>query len=93
MACILSFALTALVACSVVAAENLQSCGGSNYFPSQARPRGDRLSELLKAERLTQYNCFDGNFLCPIVNGDVCVRCGEACYSVRQYRCKTYLIL
>ncbi|KAF8193861.1 carbohydrate binding-domain-containing protein [Mycena galopus ATCC 62051] len=60
--------LTAFAAFTVVAAEDLQSCGGSNYFPSQ-------------------YTCFDGDFLCPIVNGVITIRCGQACYSTTQFSC------
>ncbi|KAJ7896123.1 carbohydrate binding-domain-containing protein [Mycena leptocephala] len=67
MARLLYFVVPALVAYSV-AAETLQSCGGSNYFPSQ-------------------YTCFDDDFLCPIINGDIYIRCGEACYSTSQYSC------
>ncbi|KAJ6585973.1 carbohydrate binding-domain-containing protein, partial [Mycena capillaripes] len=35
MACLSPIVLIALFACSFVAAEDLQSCGGSTYFPSQ----------------------------------------------------------
>ncbi|KAF7354091.1 hypothetical protein MVEN_01096500 [Mycena venus] len=61
--------LTALVAGVVkVVAEDLLTCGPSNYFPSQ-------------------YTCFDDTFLCPIVNGDRYLRCGDACYSTSLYSC------
>ncbi|KAF8192251.1 carbohydrate binding-domain-containing protein [Mycena galopus ATCC 62051] len=61
MARLISVVLAAFVA-SVVVAEDLASCGSSNYYPSQ-------------------YDCFDGNFLCPIINGDAYIKCGNACYS------------
>ncbi|KAF7358839.1 hypothetical protein MSAN_01223600 [Mycena sanguinolenta] len=35
----------------------------------------------------SQYTCFDGNFLCPITNGDIYIRCGDACYSTSMYSC------
>ncbi|KAJ7192095.1 carbohydrate binding-domain-containing protein [Mycena pura] len=35
----------------------------------------------------SQYTCFDGNFLCPIINGDRNLRCGADCYSTSQYTC------
>ncbi|KAJ6492089.1 carbohydrate binding-domain-containing protein [Mycena sanguinolenta] len=62
---LISIGLTAL---AVVVAQNLDSCGSSNYYPSQ-------------------YTCFDGDFLCPIVNGDRYIRCGNACYSTSLYSC------
>lgn len=33
----------------------------------------------------SQYYCFDGNFLCPKVNGEQYLRCGDGCYSASQY--------
>ncbi|KAF8202603.1 carbohydrate binding-domain-containing protein [Mycena galopus ATCC 62051] len=65
---ILSIVITAFVASSVVAAEDLLSCGDSNYYPSQ-------------------YTCFDDDFLCPIINGTICIQCGNACYTNTQYSC------
>ncbi|KAJ7075560.1 carbohydrate binding-domain-containing protein [Mycena belliarum] len=35
----------------------------------------------------SQYTCFDDNFLCPIVNGDRFIRCGDACYTTALYSC------
>ncbi|KAJ6492091.1 carbohydrate binding-domain-containing protein [Mycena sanguinolenta] len=35
----------------------------------------------------SQYTCFDGNFLCPIINDDIYIRCGDACYSTSMYSC------
>ncbi|KIK56444.1 carbohydrate-binding module family 52 protein [Collybiopsis luxurians FD-317 M1] len=36
----------------------------------------------------SQYTCFDDDFLCPIINGDIYIRCGnDACYSTSQYSC------
>ncbi|KAJ7194384.1 carbohydrate binding-domain-containing protein [Mycena pura] len=69
MARLLSIVLTAIAAsASIVAAEDLQSCGSSQYYPSQ-------------------YNCFDDSFLCPILNGNIYLRCGDACYSTAEYSC------
>ncbi|KAJ7452611.1 hypothetical protein FB451DRAFT_1374064, partial [Mycena latifolia] len=67
MARLLCFVLTALVA-SLVASQTLDSCGSSNYDP-------------------TQYTCYEGDFLCPIVNGDVYQQCGDDCYSTTEYTC------
>ncbi|CAK5270065.1 unnamed protein product [Mycena citricolor] len=39
------------------------------------------------------YTCFDGDFLCPILDPqgfndvDVLLRCGDACYSTNHYTC------
>ncbi|KAJ7452617.1 hypothetical protein FB451DRAFT_1374069 [Mycena latifolia] len=35
----------------------------------------------------TQYTCYDGDFLCPILNGDVYQKCGDDCYSTTEYSC------
>ncbi|KAJ7452615.1 carbohydrate binding-domain-containing protein [Mycena latifolia] len=35
----------------------------------------------------TQYTCYDGDFLCPIVDGDVYQKCGGDCYSTTEYSC------
>ncbi|OCK73736.1 carbohydrate-binding module family 52 protein [Lepidopterella palustris CBS 459.81] len=35
----------------------------------------------------SQYNCYDGNFLCPITNGVPTLRCSDACYFASQYTC------
>ncbi|KAF2666892.1 hypothetical protein BT63DRAFT_427306 [Microthyrium microscopicum] len=36
----------------------------------------------------SQYVCFDGNFLCPVINGKATLRCGDACYNYDQYYCE-----
>ncbi|KAJ7766220.1 carbohydrate binding-domain-containing protein [Mycena metata] len=33
----------------------------------------------------TQYTCYDNTLLCPIVNGDKYLACGNDCYSASQY--------
>ena len=35
----------------------------------------------------SQYTCFNGNFLCPIIDGDATQQCGDACYSTSAYTC------
>ncbi|KAI7475304.1 hypothetical protein KC357_g4958 [Hortaea werneckii] len=35
----------------------------------------------------TRYTCYDGDFLCPIHDGEPTLRCGDACYNPRQYSC------
>jgi hypothetical protein len=35
----------------------------------------------------TQYVCYNGNFLCPIIAGEALKQCGNACYSTFQYTC------
>ncbi|KAI6802832.1 hypothetical protein KC361_g1019 [Hortaea werneckii] len=35
----------------------------------------------------TRYICYDGDFLCPIHDGEPTLRCGDACYNPRQYSC------
>ncbi|KAJ7751412.1 carbohydrate binding-domain-containing protein [Mycena metata] len=70
---LLPVVLSALLAWIAVTAQALQSCGRSNYDPSQ-------------------YTCFDDDFLCPIVNGDVLIRCGEACYSTSRFSCSNFTL-
>ncbi|KAF7313101.1 hypothetical protein MKEN_00996000 [Mycena kentingensis (nom. inval.)] len=36
----------------------------------------------------SQYNCFEGDFLCPITNGQNSLRCGNDCYFVKDYACE-----
>ncbi|KAF2472890.1 uncharacterized protein BDR25DRAFT_341687 [Lindgomyces ingoldianus] len=36
----------------------------------------------------SKYACYDGNFLCPILNGNPTLRCGDACYNDKEYSCK-----
>ncbi|KAK5733387.1 hypothetical protein LTR17_009759 [Elasticomyces elasticus] len=35
----------------------------------------------------SQYTCYDGNFLCPVLDGEPTLRCGPACYSTTMYGC------
>ncbi|KAK5727059.1 hypothetical protein LTR15_002951 [Elasticomyces elasticus] len=35
----------------------------------------------------SQYTCYDGNFLCPVLDGEPTLRCGPACYSTMMYGC------
>lgn len=35
----------------------------------------------------TKYTCYEGNFLCPKVNGDPTLKCGAACYLPGMYKC------
>lgn len=35
----------------------------------------------------THYTCYDGNFLCPVENGEPLLRCGPACYKPQMYSC------
>ena len=35
----------------------------------------------------TEYTCYDGNFLCPIENGEPLLQCGPACYKPEMYSC------
>ncbi|KAJ7194184.1 carbohydrate binding-domain-containing protein [Mycena pura] len=52
-------------------------------------PRHVQASHNSAEAKLTelQYTCFDESFLCPIINGDRTLRCGDACYSTTQYTC------
>ncbi|KAK5125309.1 hypothetical protein LTR85_000418 [Meristemomyces frigidus] len=34
-----------------------------------------------------QYTCYDGDFLCPIFNGEPTLRCEDACYEPKMYGC------
>ncbi|KAF2149042.1 carbohydrate-binding module family 52 protein [Myriangium duriaei CBS 260.36] len=34
-----------------------------------------------------EYTCYDGTFLCPILNGQATQRCGPDCYSPQMYSC------
>ncbi|KAJ6614764.1 hypothetical protein B0H10DRAFT_2043985 [Mycena sp. CBHHK59/15] len=97
MARLLSIVLTALVA-SIVSAEDLASCGSSNYYPSQYTCFDGLLCPIVNGHvynrcgddcySTTQYSCLDGNFLCPIINGEANLRCGDdACYAPSQYSC------
>jgi len=35
----------------------------------------------------SQYTCYNGDFLCPVLNGEATLRCGPACYRPEMYRC------
>ncbi|KAF2172082.1 carbohydrate-binding module family 52 protein [Zasmidium cellare ATCC 36951] len=35
----------------------------------------------------SMYTCYDGDFLCPILNGEPTLRCGEDCYLPEMYSC------
>ncbi|KAJ7137145.1 carbohydrate binding-domain-containing protein, partial [Mycena epipterygia] len=35
----------------------------------------------------TQYTCFNGTLLCPIVNGTEYLACGDSCYPPNLYSC------
>ncbi|KAK4508256.1 hypothetical protein PRZ48_001994 [Zasmidium cellare] len=35
----------------------------------------------------SKYTCYDGDFLCPILNGEATLRCGEDCYLPEMYSC------
>jgi len=35
----------------------------------------------------TQYTCYDGDFLCPVLDGQHTLRCGSACYNPDMYGC------
>ncbi|GAM90077.1 hypothetical protein ANO11243_081170 [Dothideomycetidae sp. 11243] len=36
----------------------------------------------------TEYTCYDGSFLCPVLDGQPTERCGDACYSPESYACQ-----
>jgi hypothetical protein len=44
------------------------------------------IHELLTDLAVEQYTCYDGNFLCPKINGDPTLRCGSACYLPGMYK-------
>jgi hypothetical protein len=35
----------------------------------------------------SQYTCYDGDFLCPVLDGEPTLRCGPACYRPEMYGC------
>lgn len=35
----------------------------------------------------SQYTCYDGNFLCPVLHGEPTFRCGPDCFLPGQYSC------
>ncbi|KAH8808732.1 hypothetical protein F5884DRAFT_380529 [Xylogone sp. PMI_703] len=35
----------------------------------------------------SKYTCYDGNFLCPVLNGEPTLRCGPDCYLPEMYSC------
>ena len=35
----------------------------------------------------SQYSCYNGDFLCPVLNGEALLRCGHACYRPEMYSC------
>ena len=43
--------------------------------------------EYTKATNTLQYVCYNGNFLCPIINGEPLKYCNGACYSGFMYTC------
>lgn len=32
-----------------------------------------------------QYTCYDGNFLCPVLDGEATLKCGNDCYKKEMY--------
>ncbi|KAJ7747126.1 carbohydrate binding-domain-containing protein [Mycena maculata] len=129
MAQLLPIVLTALAACSIVAAEDLVSCGASNYYPSQYtcfdddflcpivngtayiqcgdacysdsqyscndttlglyNPNGPNPLDDCGFTQYdpSQYICFDGFSLCPIMDGSATFKCGDVCYTPDGYSC------
>ncbi|KAF8185233.1 carbohydrate binding-domain-containing protein [Mycena galopus ATCC 62051] len=96
---LISFVLTAVFASiGVVAADNLENCGSSKYYPSQYTCfdnsflcpilNGDKYLKCGNACYSTsQYSCYDGDFLCPVQYGVATLKCGTACYNPTQYDC------
>ncbi|KAE9386369.1 hypothetical protein BT96DRAFT_540011 [Gymnopus androsaceus JB14] len=85
--------------CPIVNDEIYIRCGDACYSTSQYSCSDDTLEvypqngpETLEAcgdaqFYPSQYICLDGNFLCPFMNGDSTLRCGNACYLIDQYSC------
>ncbi|CAK1355986.1 unnamed protein product [Cercospora beticola] len=52
---------------------------------------GDTAAELLSCGEAyyyaSKYTCYDGDFLCPILNGEPTLRCGPDCYLPENYSC------
>lgn len=44
---------------------------------------------MTKGLRLTslQYTCYPGDFLCPVLDGQKTLRCGQDCYLPNMYSC------
>jgi len=60
----------------------LEACGDAYYSSSKARtPRP------IESQSLTwmQYTCYDGDFLCPVSDGEPTLRCGKDCYLQEMY--------
>ncbi|KAF8202609.1 carbohydrate binding-domain-containing protein [Mycena galopus ATCC 62051] len=35
----------------------------------------------------SQYVCLDSGFLCPIIDGNITLKCDDTCYAPAQYGC------
>jgi hypothetical protein len=65
------------------------ACGEAFYSADKVRNATARLhsqtGRLLTIHR--QYTCYDGDFLCPILDGVPTLRCGEDCFLPYMYSC------
>lgn len=41
----------------------------------------------LDTDNTLKYTCYDGDFLCPVLNGERTLRCGPDCYLPEMYSC------
>ena len=69
--------------CPIAQPTELEACGDAYYSSSKVRLSNyhANLPFLTKAK----YTCYDGDFLCPVLNGEATLRCGRDCYLPKMY--------
>ena len=69
--------------------EALMACGEALYSAEKVRECKITLNYPCVGPLLIieQYACYDGDFLCPVLEGVPTLRCGEDCYSPYMYSC------
>lgn len=83
--------LPALLATTVIALPQqdpgLQECGEALYHADKVCIQATAMCSRANADNTPQYTCYDGDFLCPVLNGKPTLRCGPDCYLPEMYSC------
>jgi len=69
--------------------DGLVACGEAFYYSDKVRRdalHAVQLKQML-ISFVSQYTCYDGDFLCPVLNGVPTLRCGLDCYLPEMYSC------
>ncbi len=80
---LIPFLLRGLVTASPQSGSGLQACGDAFYHPSSVSLLAQDFSE--RADPSAQYTCYESNFLCPIIDGEPTLKCGDSCYLPNMY--------